>query len=114
MTVSKGKVLVWSNKSRRLISIGEIIEGVKGEGGPQGLQGDKGEKGDRGERGLQEFASVYDVANSVKLELKDEFNKYTKSEINLSNNNVNLQFGAFLAILSFILLLRRNLRKVVK
>ena len=47
-------------------------------------------------------------------ELKDEYNKYTKSEINLSNNNINLQFGAFLAILSFILLLRRNLRKVVK
>lgn len=34
MTVSSGKVLVWSNKSRRLISIGDIIEGVKGEGGP--------------------------------------------------------------------------------
>lgn len=47
-------------------------------------------------------------------ELKDEFNKHTKSEINLSNNNINLQFGAFFAILTFILLLRRNLRKVVK
>lgn len=48
MTVSKGKVLVWSNKARRLISIGDIIEGVKGEGGPQGLQGDKGDKGESG------------------------------------------------------------------
>ena len=31
MTVSSGKVLVWSNKSRRLISIGEIIEGVENQ-----------------------------------------------------------------------------------
>lgn len=53
MTASKGKVLVWSNKSRRLITIGEIIESVKGEGGPQGLQGDKGEKGDKGDTGAQ-------------------------------------------------------------
>lgn len=62
MTVSKGKVLVWSNKSRRMISIGDIIEGVKGEKGlqgPQGVQGErgpigpKGDKGDTGEQGVQ-------------------------------------------------------------
>lgn len=53
MTVSSGKVLVWSNKSRRLITIGEIIEGVKGDRGPRGVQGEKGDKGDKGEQGPQ-------------------------------------------------------------
>ena len=53
MTVSNGKVLVWSNKSRRMISIGDIIEGVQGERGPIGPKGDKGDTGEQGIQGVQ-------------------------------------------------------------
>lgn len=56
--------------------------------------------------GYQEFASVYDVANSVKLELKDEFNKDIEI-LRVEDFNIDYNF-------TFASYLKRNLALVLK
>src|SRR5574344_1468953 len=56
--------------------------------------------------GYQEFASVYDVANSVRLELKDEFNKDIEI-LRVEDFNIDYNF-------TFASYLKRNLALVLK